>query len=145
MKDARRVNAARIACREEWLFLPRSQSEARDKGVELYFTGKKCAAGHAVRRLTETGKCTTCWAAPPLAVLHHRIAFERAARRTIETGVLHYVRRSLVLMATGKVVVAQPEEIERWFKAAGEQSLEGPWMVPVFDQKGVGRVAKLVR
>lgn len=142
MKDARRVNAARLACREEWLFLPRTQSEARDKGVELYFTGKKCARGHAVRRLTETAKCTTCWGEPPRAVLLHRMAFERAARRTIETGVLHYVKRSGELMATGKAVVASPQEVERWFKAAGERSLEGPWMVPVFDQKGRGRVER---
>jgi len=73
------------------------------------------------------------------------MAFERAARRTIETRVLHYVKRSGELMATRKVVVATPSEVERWFKAAGERSLEGPWMVPVFDQKGVGRVAKLMR
>jgi len=145
MKDARRVNAARAAHQEDWLHLPESQPAARAQNAHRYFTGRECSRGHIARRITSNASCELCGIELPIAQKRHWSLFERAARLTMVTGRLHYVAKSLVVVATTKAVVAAPHEVDRWFKAAAERSWDGPWMVPVFDQFGAGRLAECRR
>lgn len=140
MKGARRIRAA--LGRGDWIGLPATRSQAQEKETTFYFTGAACAGGHVARRFTVSGCCEQCL---KTAAQAHLVTFDRAAKLTIETGLLHYVSKAGRVMATAMRVFATPDEVERWFMAAGDRSRDGVTMVPVFDRKGRGRLAECLR
>ena len=45
---------------EKWQVMPRSHSEAKERGARHYFTGVACKFGHAVPHYTANGTCLRC-------------------------------------------------------------------------------------
>jgi hypothetical protein len=41
-----------------------TRRQARDEGLELYFTGKFCRDGHIAQRLVKNGRCVECRTLP---------------------------------------------------------------------------------
>jgi hypothetical protein len=37
-----------------------TRRQARDEGLELYFTGKFCRDGHIAQRIVQNGRCVEC-------------------------------------------------------------------------------------
>jgi hypothetical protein len=43
-----------------------TRRQARDEGLELYFTGKFCRDGHIAQRMVKNGRCVECRTLPRL-------------------------------------------------------------------------------
>ncbi len=141
MKDERRVKTAIVNGNPGWLTLPRTQAEARRKGVVRYYTGIPCSHGHHSYRWTEDARCGRCKNEPSLADRRIFALFEAAARLTKETRSWHVVTQGMTVVDRRVALDAAADVVDAAYAYAARKSLAGLVSVPRWDaRKGVFHV-----
>ena len=107
-----------LSTEETWLQLPSSRDEARERGINRFFTGKPCNHGHLAPRYVSTNRCVQCqldssqlsggWKARPSKEESLAIVRELVTRRD---GVLLSTE---YVSAKSKVKVRCPQLHEFW-------------------------------